>query len=140
MGFLLWCLKQLLPLTYWTRYSDESGQHWSCIWRQWFGRSFAITRVAVSGALAAVVAVGCLSPAYAAICTPDLSREECIERQVAGRAVGAKHRLYLEFVKILAASCEVDPATKTGSCSPPTEWFTSCDEGGGCTLEVELGK
>jgi hypothetical protein len=43
---LVWCVKQLLPLTYRTRYGDAAGQHFT-VWRMWFGRCFAITDVLV---------------------------------------------------------------------------------------------
>ncbi len=41
MSKLWWSLKQLLPLTYWTRYGDSTGSHF-VIWRMWFGRSFSV--------------------------------------------------------------------------------------------------
>lgn len=45
---LVWCLKQLLPLTYRTAYGDQRGQHF-VVWRMWFGRCFDQTDVLVSG-------------------------------------------------------------------------------------------
>ncbi len=44
MSKFLWYLKQLLPLTYWTRYGDHLGLHF-VIWRMWFGRCFSITDI-----------------------------------------------------------------------------------------------
>lgn len=38
---VIWCLKQLLPLTYRTRY-EENGKKRFVVWKMWFGRSFAI--------------------------------------------------------------------------------------------------
>jgi hypothetical protein len=43
---LVWYLKQLLPLTYWTTYIED-GQRRFCIWRMWLGRSFQIIDVPV---------------------------------------------------------------------------------------------
>ena len=36
-----WYLKQLLPLSYRTQYTDGEGKH-DCRWRMWFGRCFAV--------------------------------------------------------------------------------------------------
>lgn len=36
---LEWYLRQLLPLTYRTRYSDQQGKHFA-VWNMWFGRVF----------------------------------------------------------------------------------------------------
>jgi len=38
---VIWYLKQLLPLTYRTKYRDDQGQHFT-VWKMWFGRCFAI--------------------------------------------------------------------------------------------------
>jgi len=38
---IIWYLKQLLPLTYVTTFT-ENGRRRLCIWRMWWGRSFAI--------------------------------------------------------------------------------------------------
>lgn len=37
-----WHLKQLLPLTYRSRYSTEDGTRHFCVWNMWFGRCFNI--------------------------------------------------------------------------------------------------
>lgn len=42
---MLWYLKQLVPLSYWTRYSDDAGKQHLCLWHMWFGRCFDITVV-----------------------------------------------------------------------------------------------
>jgi hypothetical protein len=44
----VWMLKQVLPLTYWTRYRDETGERF-VVWRMWLGRCFAIEDVAIRG-------------------------------------------------------------------------------------------
>lgn len=36
-----WIVKQLLPLTYRSRYKTEKESRF-CVWRMWFGRCFAI--------------------------------------------------------------------------------------------------
>ena len=41
MKKLIWCVKQLLPLTYITDYKEE-GKHILTVWKMWLGRSFAI--------------------------------------------------------------------------------------------------
>lgn len=46
MSKLSWAVKQLLPLTYWTRY-EQSGEHRFVIWRMWFGRCFDVTDVRI---------------------------------------------------------------------------------------------
>jgi hypothetical protein len=38
---LLWYLKQLLPLIYYTKYERE-GKKYFVVWRMWFGKSFDI--------------------------------------------------------------------------------------------------
>ncbi len=48
MQRIYWYLKQLLPLTYRTRYSDDAGRHF-CVWRMWLGRSFQIDDFLISG-------------------------------------------------------------------------------------------
>lgn len=40
---MMWYLKQLLPLLYTATYG-EHGSRWVCVWRMWFGRSFAVRR------------------------------------------------------------------------------------------------
>jgi hypothetical protein len=43
-----WLVRQLLPLTYRTRYHTADAQtEWFVVWRMWFGRVFAEDRVAV---------------------------------------------------------------------------------------------
>lgn len=39
--FIIWYLKQLLPLRYESVYL-EGGKRWLCIWRMWFGRCFSV--------------------------------------------------------------------------------------------------
>jgi len=39
---VLWYLKQLLPLTYRTNYTDEDGSYHYTVWNMWFGRCFNI--------------------------------------------------------------------------------------------------
>ncbi len=36
----IWALKQLLPLTYRSRYRTSDGKSWFAVWRMWFGRVF----------------------------------------------------------------------------------------------------
>ncbi len=40
---ILWRLKQMLPLTYVSEYT-EGGNRQVCVWKMWFGRSFSIRR------------------------------------------------------------------------------------------------
>ncbi len=40
MSRIVWCIRQLLPLTYRSHYGDESGQKYFAVWRMWFGRVF----------------------------------------------------------------------------------------------------
>lgn len=47
MQKVVWYLKQLLPLTYRSHYSDAEGRHF-CVWRMWMGRCFEIDDVVVS--------------------------------------------------------------------------------------------
>ena len=35
----LWCLKQLLPMTYWTTFTSD-GTRRVTIWKMWLGRCF----------------------------------------------------------------------------------------------------
>ena len=44
----IWYAKQLLPLTYRTRYTEAGVRHFT-VWRMWFGRCFDIEDVVVSG-------------------------------------------------------------------------------------------
>ncbi|MGD0039311.1 MAG: hypothetical protein ABSE84_02650 [Isosphaeraceae bacterium] len=47
MSTLRYYLKQILPLTYRTRYWDAQHQLHFCVWRQWFGRCFNVDDVVV---------------------------------------------------------------------------------------------
>jgi len=38
---LVWALRQLLPLTYRTTYTESGERHFT-VWRMWFGRSFDV--------------------------------------------------------------------------------------------------
>lgn len=44
---LIWSMKQLLPLSYWTKYRTQDGAQHFAIWRMWFGRCYDITTVIV---------------------------------------------------------------------------------------------
>ncbi|MHC4702438.1 MAG: hypothetical protein ACYTFQ_17885 [Planctomycetota bacterium] len=50
---MLWYLKQLLPLTYWTTCTlpgggtEPAGKYFT-IWRMWFGRCFSVVRIPVA--------------------------------------------------------------------------------------------
>ena len=37
-----WYIKQLFPLTYWTRYRDDEGAKHFVIWQMWFGHCFNV--------------------------------------------------------------------------------------------------
>lgn len=43
-----WYIKQLLPMTYWTRYK-EGGETRFVIWKMWLGRSYDIVDYAIKG-------------------------------------------------------------------------------------------
>jgi len=43
----IWYLKQLVPLTYRSRYSDARGKH-LCVWRMWMGRCFDVDDVVIA--------------------------------------------------------------------------------------------
>jgi hypothetical protein len=47
MRYIAYYLKQLLPLTYRTRYFDGNGRLHFAVWRQWFGRCFQTDDVVV---------------------------------------------------------------------------------------------
>jgi len=47
LAWIVWHLRQLLPLVYRTYYGDEEGNVHFCVWRMWFGRCFAIDDVVV---------------------------------------------------------------------------------------------
>lgn len=47
MQALSWYAKQLLPLTYRTRYTDEDGRRHYTVWRMWFGRCYAVDDVVI---------------------------------------------------------------------------------------------
>lgn len=45
----VWCLRQLLPLHYRTRYTETAtGQRHFVVWRMWLGRCFAIDDVVIA--------------------------------------------------------------------------------------------
>ena len=46
MSKLLWCIKQIFPLTYWTRCGYADGTHF-IIWRMWMGKCFSIVDIPV---------------------------------------------------------------------------------------------
>jgi hypothetical protein len=46
MNKLIWYLRQLLPLHYRTRYT-ENGQRHFAVWQMWFGRCFSVDDVLV---------------------------------------------------------------------------------------------
>ena len=41
MNKLIWYIKQLLPLTYRTTYTENGKKHYT-VWNMWFGRNFNI--------------------------------------------------------------------------------------------------
>jgi hypothetical protein len=43
-----WYFKQLLPLTYRTRYRDEDGAAHYCVWNMWLGRCYNIDDVVLT--------------------------------------------------------------------------------------------
>lgn len=43
-----WSVRQLLPLTYRSRYSTEDGRSWFTVWRMWLGRCFTVQTVEVA--------------------------------------------------------------------------------------------
>lgn len=45
---IAWHIKQLLPLTYRTTYTDAGGTRRLAVWRMWFGRCFDVTDVAIA--------------------------------------------------------------------------------------------
>lgn len=48
MNRVIWYLKQLLPLTYRTTYTENGQRHFS-VWRMWFGRCFDIDDYMIKG-------------------------------------------------------------------------------------------
>ena len=46
-GRIVWHLRQLLPLTYRSRYRDEAGRRHFCVWKMWMGRCFEVEDVVV---------------------------------------------------------------------------------------------
>lgn len=44
IAHLVWCIKQLLPLTYRSHYTEDGKKYFE-VWRMWFGRSFDRERV-----------------------------------------------------------------------------------------------
>ena len=49
MSKITWYLKQLLPLTYRSRYRDAAGARHFCVWRMWFGRCFQVEDYQIQG-------------------------------------------------------------------------------------------
>jgi hypothetical protein len=47
MAKLKWMIKQLLPLTYRTRY-EENGKKYYSVWNMWFGRSYNIDEIEIA--------------------------------------------------------------------------------------------
>jgi len=45
MNKLKWIIKQILPLTYRTKYVDEKNRKHFVVWKMWFGRQFNIDNV-----------------------------------------------------------------------------------------------
>ncbi len=45
---LIWYLRQLLPLTYRTRYGDETGNQHFVVWNMWFGHQYNVEDVIVA--------------------------------------------------------------------------------------------
>jgi len=41
-GKIIWCLRQLLPLTYRTKYRDAEGNKHFCVWNMFLGRCFDV--------------------------------------------------------------------------------------------------
>lgn len=46
MGKITWYLKQLLPLTYRTRYK-ENGKQMFTVWKMWLGKSYNIDKFVI---------------------------------------------------------------------------------------------
>lgn len=44
MKKIIYTLKQLLPLTYYSKYRVQNGANELAIWTQWFGKPFKIKR------------------------------------------------------------------------------------------------
>jgi hypothetical protein len=42
-----WYLRQILPLHYRTRYTDENGHRHFVVWQMWMGRYFAVDDVVI---------------------------------------------------------------------------------------------
>jgi hypothetical protein len=47
MSKLIWCIKQLFPLTYWSTFKEEDKTYLS-IWRMWFGNCYDVITVEVN--------------------------------------------------------------------------------------------
>lgn len=47
-GAWVWRLKQLLPLTYRSRYRDARDRCHFAVWRMWFGRCFGVDDVVIT--------------------------------------------------------------------------------------------
>lgn len=44
MKKILFLIKQVFPLMYWTKYKDANGNGQIAIWRQWFGKVLWVKR------------------------------------------------------------------------------------------------
>ena len=44
MKKFLFLIKQLLPFTYWSKFSTPDGKKYLTIWRQWFGIPFNVNK------------------------------------------------------------------------------------------------
>lgn len=44
MKKLIFCIKQLLPFTYYSKYKVQNGDNELAIWTQWLGKPFNIRR------------------------------------------------------------------------------------------------
>jgi hypothetical protein len=48
MGKITWYVKQLFPLTYRSRFTENGRSHF-CVWRMWLGHCFNIDDIIVAG-------------------------------------------------------------------------------------------
>jgi len=44
---MFWRIKQLVPLTYRSRYSDAEGMKHFCVWKMWLGWCYRVDDVAI---------------------------------------------------------------------------------------------
>jgi len=73
---LLWYIKQLLPLAYWSWYIDADGTLYLCIWRMWFGRHFDVLDLPIGAAVRARYPERSLNLEYLYHSTEPLSMRE----------------------------------------------------------------